>query len=101
MPQRAEYLLILFAVGAELNAILLGDNESDLENVYGIQAEAFAIECRLRIDLLGADIEIQGGDDETGNFALQSCIVSRRRRLSERRRFVGHIPKSMNGRCGS
>ena len=29
---------------------------------------------------------------QAGNFPLQSCVVSRRRRLPERRRFVGHIP---------
>ena len=45
-----------------------------------------------RIDVGCGHIEVQGGDNEVGNFTLQSCVVSRRRRLSERRRFVGHIP---------
>src|SRR5882757_3322316 len=92
VSQGAEDLLVLFAVGAELNAILLGDDQRDLENVYGIQAKTLSIQRRLRIDVGRGHIDVQGGDNQLGNLALHSCVVIRRRRLSKRRRFVGHIP---------
>lgn len=95
MPKGAEDLLVFFAVGTELNAIVLGDNQGDLKNVDRIQTEPVPIERGPRINLGGGQIEVQGGNDEIGNLALQSCVVSRRRRLSERRRFVGHKPQNI------
>src|SRR5581483_11674935 len=83
MPQGAEDLLVLFAVGAELDPILLGDDQGDLENVDRVQTKTLAIQGGLAVDIGCCHIEIQGGDDEVGNFPLQSCVVIRRRRLSQ------------------
>ena len=36
----------------------------------------------LRVDVAGSHFQVQRGDNQAGNFTLQSCVVSRRRRLS-------------------
>jgi len=89
MPQGSEDLLIFLAVGTQLNAVLLGDDQRHLQDVDGVEPQPLAVQGRFGIDVLGQDLKVQGLHEQGGNFPLQTDIGQRRRLLHERR-FVGH-----------
>lgn len=83
-------MFILFAVRAQLDAVLLRNDQSDLEDVDRIETQTLAVKRRIGRDLGRGDIEVQRLDDEIRNLSLQGGAVCRRRRLSNGRRVVWH-----------
>src|SRR5436190_19123172 len=75
--QRFEDANVVLVVGAHLKAIALRDDERDLEDVDRVEAEAFAIERRLRVDRLRGGVEVQCLDEERGDLALQGGVGER------------------------
>src|SRR5438045_9203271 len=90
MPQGAECLLVLFAIGPQLHAVLLGDDERDLQDVYRIETEALAVQRSIRVDIRRCDLQVQRLDDQIRDLAFERSAVGRRRRLSQGRRFAAH-----------
>ena len=69
--QRAEDALVVLVVGAELEAVALGDLQRQLQGVDGIQAESGLEQRGLRLDVRRRDaFEIERGHDEFGKLAL-------------------------------
>src|SRR5487761_2193071 len=62
---------VVLIVGAQLEAVALRNNQRHLENVDRIEAEAFAVQRRLRIDRFGSDLQVEGLNEERGNLTLQ------------------------------
>ena len=54
--QAAEDAAVVFVVGAQLEAIALGDRQGQFERVDGIQAQARAEQRLFRIDACGSDV---------------------------------------------
>src|SRR6187399_488786 len=75
--QRFEDAHVVLVVGAHLEAIALRDDERDLEDVDRVEAEALAVERRLRVDRFGSDVQIQRFDEERGDLALQGGMGER------------------------
>jgi len=63
-------VFILFAVRAQLDPVLLGNDESDLEDIDRVQPQALSIEGRKRIYLGRGDVEIQSLDNQIRDFSL-------------------------------
>jgi len=61
-------------VGTELDTILLRYDQSDFQDIDGIEAKPLAVQRRVRIDVLGGDFQIQRLNEEGGNFPLQTDI---------------------------
>src|SRR5688500_20385786 len=80
--ERAEYLHVLLVAFLELEAVALRDDEGDLEDVDRVEAEAFLVERRFRVDLGGGDLEVERRDDQAGDLPHQGGIDLR----SEERR---------------
>src|SRR5687768_6666480 len=72
--ERAEYLHVLLVVFLEPEAVALRDDEGDLEDVDRVEAEAFLVERRLRVDLGRRDLEVEGRDDQAGDLPDQGRI---------------------------
>jgi demethylmenaquinone methyltransferase / 2-methoxy-6-polyprenyl-1,4-benzoquinol methylase len=89
MPQGTKDLLILLAIGTQLDAVLLGHDQRHFQNIDGIQSQSFSIEGCIRIDILRLYFEVQCLHEQRGKFPLETDIGQRRRLLHERR-FVGH-----------
>jgi hypothetical protein len=70
VSERAEDVFILFAVRAQLNPVLLGNDQRDLEDVDRVQTQTLPVEGRDWIDLGGGDVEIQSLDNEIRDFSL-------------------------------
>ena len=83
-------MFILFAVRAQLNPILLRDDQRDLQDIDRVETQTFAIECSIRCDFGSGHIEIQRLDDEIRELGLQGGTAGRLRRLSNERRVVRH-----------
>src|SRR5580658_794049 len=96
--QRAEDVLVLLAVGAQLYPVLLGDHQGDLEDIDRVQSQALTIEGLVRVDLGGCDVEIQGLDNEAGDLTGECSGVRRGDRLPQRHNFIGHLKKP-SGLC--
>ena len=83
-------MFILFAIRSKLDAILLRNDQGDLQDVDRIQTQTLAVKRRLRGDLGRGHIEVQSLHDEIRNLPLQGGAACRRRRLSNGRRVVWH-----------
>ena len=83
-------MFILFAVRAKLDAVLLRNDQGDLEDVDRIETQTLAVKRRIGGDLGRGDIEVQCLNDEIRNLSLQGGAICRRRRLSNWRRVVWH-----------
>ena len=83
-------MFILFAIRAKLDAVLLRNDQGDLEDIDRVETQPLAVKWRLGSDLGSGDIEVQGLDDEVRNLSLQGGAICRRRRLSNWRRVVWH-----------
>src|SRR5260370_36136529 len=68
LAQRAEDVLVLLAVGAQLHAVLLGYDQCDFQDVDRVQAQALAVQGRVRIDVGGRPGPGDGRDDEAGDL---------------------------------
>src|ERR1700704_898296 len=97
LAQRAEDALVLLAVGAQLHAVLLGYDQRDFQDVDRVQSQALAVQGRVRSDVGGRDIQVQGLDDEAGDLA-QYGSAGRGGGLPERRHFLGHETLEALGR---
>src|SRR6187455_1777506 len=75
--QRFEDAYVVLVVGTHLKAVALRDDERDLEDVDRVEAEALAVERRLRVDRFRGDVEVQGLDQERGDLALQGGVGER------------------------
>src|ERR1700738_2216757 len=53
LVQRAEDTLVLLAVGAQLNAVLLGHDQRDFQDVDRIQAQTLAVQRLVRLGVGG------------------------------------------------
>src|SRR5690606_4510137 len=67
---RSENALVVGIIGAELNAVLLGDGERKLEQINRVQTQAVAVQADLRISLFGRHIHIQRLDHPCCMFRL-------------------------------
>ena len=83
-------MFILFAIRAKLDAVLLRNDQGDLEDVDRIETQTLAVKWRIGGDLGRGDIEVQCLNDEIRNLSLQGGATCRRRRLSNWRRVVWH-----------
>src|SRR3982074_2079026 len=66
LAQRAKDPLVLLAVGAQLNAVLLGYDQRDFQNVDRVQAQTLAVQRLVRLDVGGGDLPVPGLDREGG-----------------------------------
>ena len=64
--------LVFVAVGAQLNAVLLGHDQRHLQNVDGIESQPLAIQGCVRIDVLRRDLQIERLDEQRGEFPLET-----------------------------
>ena len=83
-------MFILFAVRAQLDAVVLRNDQGDLEDVDRIETQTLAVKRGVGSDLGRGDIEVQCLDDQIRNLSLQGGATYRRRRLSNWRRVVWH-----------
>ena len=83
-------MFILFAIRSKLDAVLLRNDQGDLQDVDRIQTQTLAVKRRFGSDLGRGHIEVQCLDDEVRNLSLQGGATYRRRRLSNWRRVVWH-----------
>src|ERR1700704_1466178 len=89
LAQRAEDTLVLLAVGAQLNAGLLGYDQRDFQDVDRVQAQTLAVQRLVRLDVGGRDLQVQGLDDEAGDFAHECGSAGRGGGLAQGRHLVG------------
>src|ERR1700683_455978 len=75
VAQRTKNLAILLAIGAQLDAILLGDDQRHLEDVDGIQPQTLAVQRRIGTDIARIYFKIERLDNEACNFALECSRV--------------------------
>ena len=69
--ERGKNAPVLFVIGAQLEAIALGDLQREFECVDGIEAEPGAEQGRFRVDVRRSNaFEIHGLNDEFGELAL-------------------------------
>src|SRR5216684_784409 len=68
--QRSEDLAVEIVVGAQLDAVGLGDRQGDLQNVDRIQPHAFSVQRGARVDFRGLHLQIERGDDQLGELEL-------------------------------
>ena len=61
---------VVLVVLLQLEAVALGDDQGDLEDVDRVEAEAFLVERCLGIDLLGGDLQVERLDDQPRDLAL-------------------------------
>jgi demethylmenaquinone methyltransferase / 2-methoxy-6-polyprenyl-1,4-benzoquinol methylase len=69
--ERREDTDVVCIVGAQLEAVSLGNDERDFEDVDRIETEPFAVQRRLRVDRLGRDIQVERINHERSNLPLQ------------------------------
>src|ERR1700730_16941668 len=86
----AEDTLVLLAVGAQLNAVLLGYHQRDFQDVDRVQAQTLAVQRLVRLDVGGRDLQVQGLHDEAGDLAHEYGSAHRGAGLAQGRHFVGH-----------
>src|SRR6185437_13197924 len=72
--QRAEDAQVVAVVLAQLEPVAPRDDEGDLQDVDGIEAEAFLVERRVRIDPGCRDLEIERRDHQLGHLLQQPII---------------------------
>ncbi|OIQ69425.1 hypothetical protein GALL_489770 [mine drainage metagenome] len=74
MAQRTEDALVVGVVGAKLHAEALGDNQSNFEDVDGVQPQTLAIERLVRIDIDRIDFEPERCHDDLRDVANEAGI---------------------------
>lgn len=77
IAQRAENVLIVCAVGAQLQAIAFGYNQGDFEYVDRIEAKTFAVQRIVKTDIVHRDFKVQSFDHQFGDFAVKGSCFSR------------------------
>src|SRR5262245_15107763 len=68
--QRVENLDIVVVIRAQLKTVSLRHGQCDLQNIDGIEAQAFSVERRVRTDIVSGQIKIEGADDQLRKLAL-------------------------------
>src|SRR5262249_7337551 len=68
--ERAEDLDIVVVIRAQLKTVSLRHGQRDLQNIDGIEAQAVAVERRVRTDIVSGQIKIEGADDQVRRRAL-------------------------------
>ena len=66
-----EDLLVALVVRAQLEAVLARHLERDLEDVDRVEAQAVAVQRRRRHDVGRGDFEVQGFDQQHGQFVFE------------------------------
>ena len=69
--QRREDADVVLVVRTQLEAVALGDDQRQFEDVDRIEAEAFAEQRRVGVDVAGGDVEIERADDQFGDFGQE------------------------------
>src|SRR3954466_10303801 len=70
--QRREDAPVVFVVGAQLEAVSLGDLQRELQGIDGIEAQSGSEQRSGGVDVLGFDrFEIEGGDDHRCDVAFE------------------------------
>src|SRR3984885_227016 len=75
VAQRTKNFTIFLAVGAQLDAIFLGDDQRDLQDVNGIQPQTLAIERCIGADIARIHFKIERLDNEASNLTLERTRV--------------------------
>src|SRR5262249_38097677 len=70
IAERAEDGDVVLVIGTELHPKILGDRQSDLENIDRIEPQAFIIERRRGIDFLRRNLQIQRRYNELRQLAF-------------------------------
>src|SRR5512145_2114257 len=75
---------VRLVVGAQLHAVRLPDRERDLEHVNRVEAEALAVERRLRVDRVRGDLQVHRLDDEACDLGFKLSLRGHRDVISWR-----------------
>jgi hypothetical protein len=75
-PQGAEYLDIIFIVGAQFHAEALRHDQGDFQHVDRIKAEPFLVKRGPRIDLTSRNLQIKGRYDQAGKLGFLDRLRS-------------------------
>ena len=69
--------MVVILVGAQLQVVMLGDDERNFKNIDRVQTESIAIQRFVGLHIGRRDFEIQGGHHQFGDFKQQGCIGRR------------------------
>ena len=72
--KRTEDAHVVRAVRAQRKTELFGNHQRHFQDIDGIESEPFPIEGRVWLNFFRLDIEIKGGDDESGDLILQFLV---------------------------